>query len=94
MKASKKTLETNAAQCEAADPDAVLAHLNRIRGQLDGVSKMYTDGRDCVDIVRQVVAVRNSLGRVARELLSGEANRCSRERRMDDLDVILKEVFR
>lgn len=55
---------------------------------------MYTDGRDCVDIVRQVVAVRNSLGRVARELLSGEANRCSRERRMDDLDVILKEVFR
>lgn len=78
----------------SSDQDKVYQHLCRINGQIDGVVKMYTDGRECIDIVRQVVAVRNSLGRVARELLSGEANRCSREKRYDDLEIILKEIFR
>lgn len=55
---------------------------------------MYEDERACVDIVHQIVAVRSSLGRVARDLLTNEANRCSRERRVGDLDQILKEIFR
>ncbi len=75
-------------------PEPVPNQLKRIRGQLDGVIKMYDDERACVDIVRQVVAARSSLGRVARDLLTNEASNCSKERRMDDLDEILKEVFR
>jgi len=74
--------------------DPMLAQLKRIRGQVDGIVRMYEDERSCVDLVRQVVAARNSLGRVARDLLTNEANRCSRERRLGDLDDILKEVFR
>lgn len=74
--------------------DPVLAQLKRIRGQLDGVIKMYEDERACVDIVRQVVAARSSLGRVSRDLLTSEASSCSREKRHEDLDEILKEVFR
>ncbi|MBU0576704.1 metal-sensitive transcriptional regulator [Patescibacteria group bacterium] len=74
--------------------DPVLAQLKRIRGQLDGVIKMYDEERACVDIVRQVIACRNSLGRVARDLLTSEASCCSREKRLKDLDEILKEVFR
>jgi DNA-binding FrmR family transcriptional regulator len=72
----------------------MLAQLKRIRGQVDGVVRMYEDERSCVDLVRQVVAARNSLGRVARDLMTNEATRCSRERRLGDLDDILKEVFR
>ena len=74
--------------------DPVLTQLKRIRGQLDGVIKMYDDERACVDIVRQVVAARSSLGRVARDLLTNEASSCSQEKRLDELDEILKEVFR
>ena len=74
--------------------DKVLTQLKRIRGQLDGIIKMYEDERTCVDIVRQVVASRSSLGRVARDLLSTEATRCTKERKEDELDEILKEVFR
>lgn len=74
--------------------DPLLANLNRIRGQLDGVVGMYQDERACVDIVRQVIAARSSLGRVARDLLTDEASRCSQEKRIEDLDVVLKEVFR
>ena len=77
-----------------SNPDQVLTQLKRIRGQLDGIIAMYEDERACVDIVRQVIAARNSLGRVARDLLTGEAARCGRERRVEDLDEILKELFK
>lgn len=73
--------------------DKVLLQLKRIRGQLDGLIKMYEDERQCIDIVRQVVAARNSLGRVARDLLTGEATRCSRERKFTELDQLLKELL-
>ena len=76
------------------NPDKVSAHLNRIKGQVEGIAKMYQDGRDCIEIVQQLAAARNALGRVARDLLSGEATRCSREKRFTDLDTVLKEVFR
>lgn len=74
--------------------DQIVLQLRRIRGQLDGVLTMYEDERACVDIVRQVIATSNSLRRVARDLLTGEASRCTRERRVEDLDEILKEVFK
>lgn len=74
--------------------DKVLTQLKRIRGQVDGIIKMYEDERTCVDIVRQVIASRSSLGRVARELLSGEATRCTKERKPDELNEIFKEIFR
>lgn len=74
--------------------DEVLNQLKRIRGQIDGVINMYEQERECVDIVRQVIAIRNSLGKVARLLFSGEASRCSRECRTEDLDTLLKEMFK
>lgn len=74
--------------------DPALTQLKRIRGQLDGIIAMYEDERACVDIVRQVVAARSSLGRVARDLLTNEASRCSQERRPEDLEEIFKEIFR
>lgn len=74
--------------------DPVVSQLKRIRGQIDGVIRMYQDKRTCVDIVRQVAAARNSLGRVARDLLTNEASRCSQDRSLDELDEILKELFK
>jgi DNA-binding FrmR family transcriptional regulator len=74
--------------------DPILAQLNRINGQVEGIIRMYQDERICVDIVRQVVAVRSSLGRVARDLLSDEAKRCTRKNAVNDLDEVLKEIFR
>lgn len=74
--------------------DQVVTQLKRIRGQVDGLVKMYEDERQCVDIVRQVIAARNSLSSVARDLLTNEACKCSRERKSDELEEILKELFK
>ena len=78
----------------ASSVDSTVTNLSRIRGQLDGIIRMYEDEKACVDIVRQVIAARNSLGRVARDLLSGEATRCSNQHRLSDLEAIIAEVFK
>jgi len=74
--------------------DQILTQLKRIRGQLDGLIGMYDNQRACIDIVRQITAARSSLGRVARDLLTKEAVRCSRENSLTELDAVLREVFR
>jgi DNA-binding FrmR family transcriptional regulator len=78
----------------STDKDKIIVQLKRIRGQLDGIINMYADERACVDIVRQVIAARNSLGRVAQDLLTNEASRCSKERKVEELQLILKELFK
>lgn len=74
--------------------DVIVKRLKRIAGQLDGIVKMYQDDRTCIDVVHQVIAARNALGSVAKELLTNEASRCSKERRIDELEVVLKELLR
>lgn len=74
--------------------DLIVQRLNRISGQLSGIVKMYQDDRTCIDVVRQVIAARNALGSVARELLTDEASRCSREQKIDELELVLKELLR
>lgn len=76
------------------DREQVLRQLRRISGQIDGVVRMYEAERPCIEIIRQITAVRSSLGRIARDVLTGEANRCSSEHRVEDLQEILKEAFR
>lgn len=86
------TVATNDTQ--SSGQDKVLLNLKRVRGQLDGIISMYEDERGCVDIVRQVIAARSSLGRVAKDLLTCEASRCTKHRQLDELSAILTEVFR
>lgn len=87
---------TNSATAATTIPsdDAIVQRLNRITGQLEGITKMYQDDRACIDVVRQVIAARNALGSVARELLTDEASRCSREQKIDELELVLKELLR
>lgn len=74
--------------------DPVAASLNRIRGQIDGIAKMYEDKRSCVEIARQLAAARNSISRVARDILTSEAGVCTRESNVKELDLVLKELLR
>ncbi len=40
-----------------ANKDALLKRLNRIEGQVRGISRMVEDDRYCVDVVTQIGAV-------------------------------------
>jgi DNA-binding FrmR family transcriptional regulator len=55
---------------------ALLNRLNRIEGQVRGVSRMIEEGRYCIDILTQVQAARAALTKVEAELLKAHLGHC------------------
>ena len=55
---------------------SVLKRLNRIEGQVRGLSRMVEDDRYCIDIVTQISAARVALDRVELELLQAHVAHC------------------
>lgn len=54
----------------------LLRRLNRIEGQVRGVSRMVQDDAYCIDILTQVSAAKAALDKVALELLRDHARHC------------------
>jgi DNA-binding FrmR family transcriptional regulator len=50
--------------------------LNRIEGQVRGLSRMVDEDRYCIDIVTQISAVRAALRRVEEEVLKDHVSHC------------------
>jgi CsoR family transcriptional regulator, copper-sensing transcriptional repressor len=50
--------------------------LNRIEGQVRGISRMVEEDRYCIDIVTQVAAVRAALRRFEEEILRDHVSHC------------------
>lgn len=55
---------------------ALLKRLNRIEGQVRGVSKMVQNDTYCIDILTQVGAAKAALDKVALELVRDHAKHC------------------
>ena len=55
---------------------ACLKRLNRIEGQVRGLSRMVEDDRYCIDIVTQISAVRAALRRVEEAVLHDHIAHC------------------
>jgi DNA-binding FrmR family transcriptional regulator len=58
------------------DKPKLLNRLNRIEGQVRGLSRMIEEGRYCIDILTQVQAARAALARVEGELLKDHLGHC------------------
>ena len=55
----------------------VLARINRLAGQVKGIGQMVEREDDCLEVVTQLMAVKNGAGSLIGLLLSDEAVRCS-----------------
>src|SRR5580700_1813430 len=55
---------------------SILKRLNRIEGQVRGLSRMVEDDRYCIDIVTQLSAARAALRRAEEEILADHAAHC------------------
>jgi CsoR family transcriptional regulator, copper-sensing transcriptional repressor len=53
-----------------------LKRLNRIEGQVRGLSRMVSEDRYCIDVVTQISAVRAALRRVEEEILRDHVAHC------------------
>ena len=56
--------------------NACLNRLNRIEGQVRGLTRMVEDDRYCIDIVTQISAVRAALRRTEEEILRDHVAHC------------------
>ena len=56
--------------------DAAARRLARIEGQVRGISKMISDDRYCIDIIRQVQAVKAALAGVEMTILDDHISTC------------------
>jgi DNA-binding FrmR family transcriptional regulator len=59
-----------------ASKDQLLKRLNRIEGQVRGVSRMVEEDRYCIDVLTQISAVQAALDKAALGLLDGHARHC------------------
>jgi DNA-binding FrmR family transcriptional regulator len=56
--------------------EELLLRLRSIEGHIRGIQRMLADGRTCVDIVRQTLAVKRALDRVSRLLVASHLRAC------------------
>ncbi|MDE1981476.1 MAG: metal-sensitive transcriptional regulator [Betaproteobacteria bacterium] len=81
---------------------ALLNRLNRIAGQIRGISGMVEGDRYCIDILTQVRAVRSALDAVALQLIEDHTKGCVQkavqqgngEAALSELMGVLKKISR
>ncbi len=61
----------------AASREDLLRRLARIRGQVEGLSRMISEERYCPDILNQFAAVHSALRSAEKELLANHLERCA-----------------
>jgi CsoR family transcriptional regulator, copper-sensing transcriptional repressor len=62
-----------------ATKNSVRKRLNRVEGQVRGLSRMVDDDRYCIDIVTQIAAVRAALRRIEEAVLEDHVGHCVAE---------------
>ena len=58
------------------DKSAIVRRLNRIEGQVRGVSKMIDEERYCMDVLQQIQAIKAAISRVEDAVLKDHAATC------------------
>lgn len=61
------------------DHSATKKRINRIKGQIDSVSRMIDERKYCLDIIQQVRAATSALKGLEQEILRGHLEGCVRE---------------
>lgn len=56
----------------------LIDRLKRIEGQAKGIQRMIDEGRECLDVITQLAAVKAAVNAVSGELLEAYALRCLR----------------
>ena len=73
MKSSEPAAHRHAAHPH--DP-ALVKRLNRVAGQVRGITAMVEEGRYCVDVLTQIAAVQSALDAVAMHMLEHHTQCC------------------
>ncbi|WP_448575932.1 metal-sensitive transcriptional regulator [Thermomicrobium sp.] len=67
---------TSVAQLDDVTRRDLVERLRRIEGQARGIARMIEEGRECVDIVQQLAAMRAATDSLCVELVQAMLERC------------------
>jgi CsoR family transcriptional regulator, copper-sensing transcriptional repressor len=59
-----------------AERTDIVDRLKRIEGQAKGIQRMVDEGRDCLDVMNQLAAVKAAVNALSGEVLEAFALRC------------------
>lgn len=72
--------------------------INKIKGQVNGIEKMILEERDYLDILTQILAVREALSSVGKSMLEEESKKCldceKPEEREERFKILIKNLFK
>lgn len=72
--------------------------MNKIKGQIGGIERMIDEGRNPVDIIQQIIAVKSGLNKVGSDLLKEESKECfkqkNNEQRILKFETLVKNFFK
>lgn len=70
--------------------------LSKIKGQINGIEKMISDERACMDVIQQIVAARAALSKLGVEILKDEARSCIKgdNGKVQSLEDVIEKLFK
>lgn len=69
------------------------SRINRLIGQMNGISKMLDENRYCGDILNQIAAIEKALKSVGYIILKTHMNTCVKESVLEGENEAIDEVF-
>lgn len=76
----------------AGDKENLLRRLNRIEGQIRGISRMIEEDRYCVDVLQQIASMQSAADAVAMILLENHVKGCVADGRRSGKEDRVEEV--
>lgn len=73
--------------------EQLLTRLRRIGGQIEGIERMVTDERYCIDVLTQISAAQAALDKVALGLLDDHTRHCVLESAEGELEDRAEEMI-
>jgi DNA-binding FrmR family transcriptional regulator len=61
---------------ESSSADSLITRLRRIEGQIRGIQRMLEEGRDCEDVLTQIMAARSGIDQVGLLLMDHHIEKC------------------
>lgn len=68
--------DEEAGATSTGDTRAITTRLRRIEGQVQGLQRMLESGRECEEVLTQIMAVRSSIDQVGLLLMERHIERC------------------
>lgn len=85
--------ESKAAVSEAAERKRIVNRLKRLEGQIRGLQTMIESGKECEDVLTQIMAAKSALNQVGLHIIGHSMKRCLIDQEDKTRDELIDEAI-